>query len=222
MGYLHNFFILATTNVPWALDDGFSSRTKRLYIPIPSSEIKREVFLQELKKYNIGKVYLSRKDFKIMVDKLNSRSYSIREVMDVSITEKLVTWTYCIMNTFQIFHYASKHYAVWLATVSDEWYPVEDEQCPGHYRLVAVKDLGTKGAPPNAPKRKAMDLEKVLSYNKAQKKVAHNYATYSFHVRPLGLRDLLLGLSEVYPQLRDDQQLKYERYLIEMEMLNCN
>ncbi len=107
---------------------------------------------------------------------------------------------------------------MWLADQSDEWYPVEDAAYPDRYRLVAVKDLGTKRAPANAPKRNAIDMEKVINYNIAQRAVSLNYGKYTFHSRTFGLQDLLLGFEEIYPQLREDQELKYDQYFMDVMM----
>ena len=107
---------------------------------------------------------------------------------------------------------------MWLAGVSDQWLPVQDEQFEDKFWLVAVKDLGTKRAPARAPKPKDLDPSKVWTYNKAQKYVFENYGRYTFNARPFGLKDLLLGEKDVFPQLRDAQLMKYERYLFDLMM----
>lgn len=67
-------FLLCATNCPWELDTAFLRRfSKRIYVPLPNAEVRKQIFTIHLKGIEIN---ISEEDFEQLAEKTNGYSGS--------------------------------------------------------------------------------------------------------------------------------------------------
>ncbi len=79
-GALENFYLLASCNRVWTLDEAFRSRMETVYVKRPSSATVAEVFFTKLDALQKDVVHLTDEEMEDLGERIRCKKYSMREV----------------------------------------------------------------------------------------------------------------------------------------------